>query len=159
MARRARAWQWYAGLAVVLALPTMVQAQANERDRVEAVVRAVFSASERGELSALDSLYTADATIIEGAGLDRSWVNYRDHHLAPELKEFRDFRYRPSDVEVSVHGDVAWVMFRYTLAATLGERRIDNVGRGTMILQRDRGAWRIRHSHTSSRARRASDAP
>ncbi len=145
-----------------LVFPLALEAQAGaarDRAQVEAVVRAAYAHSEAGNLSALDTIYTANATIIEGAGLDRSWVNYRDHHLAPELKEFKDFRYRPSDIEVTVEGDQAWVMFRYALAATMGERTIDNVGRGTMILQRVNGQWRIRHSHTSSRARRASDAP
>lgn len=131
----------------------------NTKEAAEAVVRAAFAHSEAGNLGGLDTLYTSDATIIEGAGLDRSWINYRDHHLAPELKEFQDFRYRPGEIEVTVDGNTAWVMFRYTLSATMGERKIDNVGRGTMILKLEGGRWRIRHSHTSSRARRATDAP
>lgn len=148
--------------AIMIGLPSTLEAQvaaAREQARVEAVVRAAFAHSEAGQLSALDTIYTANATIIEGAGLDRSWVNYRDHHLAPELKEFKNFRYRPSDIEVTVSGNTAWAMFRYTLSATMGERNIDNVGRGTMILERAGDQWRIRHSHTSSRARRANDAP
>lgn len=132
---------------------------AHTAQAAEAVVRAAFAFSEAGNLAGLDTLYTSDATIIEGAGLDRSWTNYRDHHLAPELEQFVGFRYRPSEIEVTVDGNTAWVMFRYTLAARMGERNIDNVGRGTMILKLVDGRWRIRHSHTSSRARRASDAP
>lgn len=131
----------------------------DERARVEAVVRATFSASEAGDLRALDTLYRADATIVEGAGLDRGWANYRDHHLAPELKEFRDFRYRPSEIEVTVDGATAWVTFRYTIGATMATRTIDAVGRGTMILRRVDGRWFVQHSHTSSRARRPTDAP
>jgi ketosteroid isomerase-like protein len=153
---------WVAGLVLGVAFPMGLLAQegaTREQARVEAVVRAAFALSEAGQLSALDTIYTANATIVEGAGLDRSWGNYRDHHLAPELKAFADFRYRPSEIEVMVDGPLAWVMFRYTLSATMGERRIDNVGRGTMILERTGDRWRIRHSHTSSRARRATDAP
>ena len=154
----------FAMLAIVLtsalAAPLAAQLpQAGAAAQVEAVVRASFSASEAGDLRALDTLYTSDATVIEGAGLDRGWVNYRDHHLAPELAAFRDFRYRPSDIEVTVDGNTAWVMFRYTISATMGERNMDNVGRGTMVLTLTAGQWRIRHSHTSGRARRASDAP
>jgi uncharacterized protein (TIGR02246 family) len=148
-----------AALALAVVGRSATAQPADERTRVEAVVRAAFASSEAGNLGALDSLYTTDATIIEGSGLDRGWANYRDHHLAPELKEFTNFRYRPSDIEVTVDGGTAWVMLRYTLTATMGERQIDSVGRGTMILRLVDGKWRIRHSHTSGRARRATDAP
>jgi hypothetical protein len=56
---------------------------------------------------------------------------------------------------------MAWVTFRYALQADLNGRALDQIGRGTMILERrGRGAsarWVVRHSQTASRARRAGD--
>lgn len=109
-------------------------------------------------MAALDTLYAGDSlTVMEGAGINRGWADYRDHHLAPELKELRDFQYRPAQIEAHVSGDLAWAIFRYTLKARTGERAIDNVGRGTAILERRGGRWVVRHTHTASRARRPSD--
>lgn len=131
---------------------------------VAATVRALFAATERNDLAALDTLYDgARLTIIEGAGINRTWAEYRDHHLAPELKEMRNLRYRPADIEAHVAGDVAWAMFRYALRADVNGRTADVVGRGTTILtRRGTGAnarWVVRHMQTSGRARRPGDAP
>lgn len=132
-----------------------------EDARVVATIRALFAAAERNDLAALDTLYAGDSlTVIEGAGMNRGWADYRDHHLAPEMKEMKDFRYRPFEIEARVAGNLAWATFRYGLTANLGERAVDIVGRGTAILERGRaGQWRIRHTQTSGRPRRPADPP
>lgn len=123
-------------------------------------VQALFAAAERADLTAMDSLYAGEElTVIEGAGINRGWKDYRDHHLAPELKEMTDFVYRPFEIEAHVTGGTAWAIFRYALRAKMGEQTIDNVGRGTAILLRKGNKWVVRHTQTTSRARRASDPP
>ncbi len=136
------------------------------RDSADAVatIRSVFAAAERGDFAALDSLYAGESlTVVEGAGINRGWADYRDHHLAPEVKVMKDFFYRPVDIEAHVSGETAWVLFRYNLKAEMNGRMIDNVGRGTAILIRRGTAansrWVVRHIQTSSRARRAGDLP
>jgi ketosteroid isomerase-like protein len=129
-----------------------------------ATLRAVFAAAERGDLLALDSLYAGDSlTVVEGAGINRGWADYRDHHLGPEIKVMKNFVYRPAEIEMHVIGTTAWTTFRYTLKADMNGRSIDNVGRGTAILIRRgtaaNGRWVVRHIQTSSRARRAGDPP
>ncbi len=99
-------------------------------------------------------------TIVEGAGINRGWADYRDHHLAPELRKMKNFRYRPFEIESHVAGDMGWAIFRYALQADAGERKVDVIGRGTAVLERSaRGRWIIRHTQTSSRARRPTDPP
>lgn len=130
---------------------------------VRRVVEATFGAAERRDMAALDTLYAGDSlTVIEGAGINRGWSDYRDRHLGPELGEMQGLRYRPYDFEVHVNGDQAWTIFRYTLTAESQGRHADVVGRGTAILERTaRGSggrrWVVRHIHTSGRARRAGD--
>lgn len=129
-----------------------------ERARVASAVRALFAAAERNDLRALDTLYAGDSlTVVEGAGINRGWADYRDHHLAPEMKEMKNFRYRPFEVEARVSGPLAWSMFRYALQADVDGKPIDVVGRGTAILERRGDRWVVRHTQTSSRARRATD--
>ena len=151
-------------LALATAFATPVTAQTVRRTAAEAqvasAIEAVFAAVERGDLAALDTLYAGDSlTVGEGAGLDRTWKSYRDHHLAPELKEMRHMHYRPTEIEARVSGDLAWAIFRYTLLGEVGERTLDIVGRGTAILERQGSRWVVRHTQTSGRARRPSDPP
>ncbi|MBK6495533.1 MAG: nuclear transport factor 2 family protein [Gemmatimonadetes bacterium] len=91
--------------------------------------------------------------------MNRGWRDYRDNHLGPELKDFKHFRYRPIEIEARVVGELAWVTYRYALAADIGERKIDVIGRGTAILEKRGGKWIVRLTQTGSRARRASDPP
>jgi ketosteroid isomerase-like protein len=125
-----------------------------------AVVAALFTAAERGDIAALDTLYAGDSlTVIEGTGINRTWADYRDHHLGAELIEMKNLRYRPSEIEVTVRGSLAWAIFRYTLRADVEGRAADVVGRGTAILEKRGNRWVARHTHTSGRARRPTDQP
>ncbi|MBI3568871.1 MAG: nuclear transport factor 2 family protein [Gemmatimonadetes bacterium] len=140
------------------AAPAAPAATVAETANVAAVLRAVFRAAERGDLAALDTLYAGDSlTIIEGAGINRGWADYRDHHLGPELKEMKNLRYQPSDLEVHVVQGTAWVLFTYTLKADVNERAADSVGRGTAVLERRGTRWVVRHMQTGGRARRPTD--
>jgi len=125
---------------------------------VTMTIQALFAAAERGDLTALDSLYAGDSLLVlEGAGINRGWTDYRDNHLAPELKEFRNFRYRPFEIEARISGSLAWATYRYALSADLPDRQVDVVGRGTAILERRGDRWVVRLTHTASRPRRPSD--
>lgn len=126
--------------------------------QVQAALQALFRAVEAGDMAALDTLYAGDSlTVVEGAGINRGWADYRDHHLAPELREMSGFQYRPAEIEAHVSGDLAWAIFRYTIRGRAGERDLDLVGRGTAILERRGSRWVARHTQTSSRPRRATD--
>lgn len=117
---------------------------------VTAVLEAAFAATEARDYAALDTLYAEEATIVEGTGIDRGWASYRDHHLKPELERFRDFVYRPRNIEAHVGERWAWAHFEYDLELAIEGRQIDHVGRGTAVLSRRDGGWVIRHMQTTS---------
>lgn len=125
---------------------------------VAEAVRALFAAAERNDLAALDSLYAGDSlTIVEGAGINRGWADYRDLHLAPEMKEMKNFRYRPFEIEARASGNLGWATFRYALQADVNGKPVDVVGRGTAILERRGQRWVVRHTQTAGRPRRPTD--
>ena len=43
--------------------------------------------------------------IYEGGGINNGWVDYRDHHLGPELKAFENPRFGHSNTKVSLLGE------------------------------------------------------
>lgn len=154
-----------AALSLIALVPlSHASAQSANRsvEQATAVIRAVFAAAERADMAALDTLYAGDSlTVFESAGINRGWKDYRDHHLAPELKEMVGFKYRPIEITTRIDGNLAWATVSYALQAKEGTRTIDNFGRGTYILERagtgDAARWVVRHSHTASRARRPND--
>jgi ketosteroid isomerase-like protein len=106
------------------------------------------------DLEKLADHYHSDVTIYEGGGIDSGWAAYRDKHLGPELKAFENLQFAHHDVKVQLldGGNAAYVTARYTLKAKMGERDIDSEGLATHVLVRGTdAAWKIRHSHTSSR--------
>jgi ketosteroid isomerase-like protein/uncharacterized protein YcnI len=112
------------------------------------------------DLDRIAVFYHPDVTIYEGGGINNGWADYRDRHLGPELKEFEGLEFGHSDRKVTVASDgrSAYVTSRYFIKAKMGERALDSVGLETLVLMKQAdGAWKIRHSHTSGRARRPTD--
>ena len=130
----------------------MVSAQTPEQ-QVTRVVEALATLSVAKDLAGLDTLYSPDAgvRVIEGAGVNKGWADYRDHHLGPELKEMKNFRSRYYDVEPQVRGNVAWASFRYELGVDTPRGPAESEGRGTAVLENRNGRWLVVHLHTSGR--------
>lgn len=136
-------------------------AQTNEVKEVAEVMKAEAAAVEKGDINTLDKLWanTADVTVFESGHANYGWDDYRNHHLAPELKEFKNTKYAFTDLKVKVDGKTAWTTFKYTLSADFKERKVESGGLGTAILEKREGKWRIVHWHSSSPRRTPSPTP
>ncbi len=118
---------------------------------LNAYARAVTSKS----IEAMSEWVTEDLLIFEGAGVNRGWADYRDHHLGPELEMFNAIDYEFSDIEAEVSGTLAWANFRYSVHIEMPERVSDSGGVATAVLVKgDDGRWRLRHLHTTPERRR-----
>lgn len=108
------------------------------------------------DVSNLATFYHPDVTIYEGTGINNGWADYRDRHLGPELKAFENLEFGHTDTKVTLMpgGESAFATSRYTIKAKMGERMLDSEGLETLVLVKTPEGWKIRHSHTSSRARR-----
>jgi ketosteroid isomerase-like protein len=121
-----------------------------------AVVRTLAASAdafERGDLAAASKVWSHSEhlTVFEGGHVNYGWADYRDNHLGPEMKELHDVRYRLGDVVPHVIGATAWATFTYAISGTAaGGRTFAGTGIGTAVLQREDGAWRIVHWHTTS---------
>jgi ketosteroid isomerase-like protein len=142
--------------ALALALPSNVVAQDDEVAKIQALMQHVAALKQAGDLEPLTDIYAPGpgVHIIEGAGVNHGWEEYRDHHLKPELEAFENFQYTIKSVEPQVRGDVAYTSFQYELSADTERGHIEIEGRGTAILEKMDGKWRIVHTHTSGRPKR-----
>ncbi|HWP36803.1 MAG TPA: nuclear transport factor 2 family protein [Gemmatimonadales bacterium] len=131
----------------------LVAGQTPDQDAVRQVIEAIAEFSQAKNLAAMDTLYApgGGVHIIEGAGVNHGWVDYRDNHLGRELAEFQNFKYRHYAIEPTVRGTVAWTSFRYELAMDTQNGHVEVEGRGTAVLEKRDGRWVIVHQHTSGR--------
>lgn len=124
--------------------------------KIEAWLKSYDDAFNAKDLDKLGAFYHPEVTIYEGGGIDKGWASYRDGHLGPELKAFENLQFGHGERQIQILGDrSAYVVSSYTLKAKMGDRSIDSGGLETLVLIKDgAGAWKIRHSHMSSRPRR-----
>ncbi len=138
-----------------------VYAQTNEVKAVTDVMMSEAVAVEKGDLAALDKIWanTEDVTVFESGHANYGWNDYRNTHLAPELKEFKNTKYSFSDLKIKVDGKTAWATFKYSLAAEMGTRKVESGGLGTAVLEKRDGKWRIVHWHSSAPRRAPAAQP
>ena len=134
-----------------------VGAQSSDEATVEAWLKGYDAAFNAKDLDKLATFYHPDVTVYEGGGINNGWIDYRDRHLGPELKSFQNLQFGHNNMKVTIlpGGQSAYTTSEYAIKAKTGERDIDSGGLETLVLVKGAdGAWKIRHSHTSSRARR-----
>ena len=141
---------------VMTAFAPAAQAQTSDEDAISAIIAAIAGYSQAKNLGAIDTLFAEGSSvhIIEGAGVNHGWEDYRDNHLGRELDEFENFQYRYYAVEPQVREDVAWASFRYDLAVDTPRGHVEREGRGSAVLEKQDGRWLIVHLHTSGRPKR-----
>lgn len=130
-------------------------AQSDEARKVEEWLKEYDAAFVAKDLDKLATFYHPDVTVYEGAGVNNGWADYRDRHLGPELTSYENLEFGHSNRRVTLLGDrAAYVISEYFIKAKMKERVLDNIGRETLVVEKQAdGAWKIRHSHTSGRAR------
>ena len=126
--------------------------QTNDEAAVRAVLSQYKDAIERLDATGTERLFTTDSAIFETGGVEGNYANYLAHHLGPELKEFKSFRFSNYQVDVRFEGPVALATETYnyrieTNGGEIAERR----GVATSVLRRENGAWKIAMMHNSAR--------
>lgn len=126
--------------AITLAMLVAVPAQATEPVDYQGAAAALAqykSAMEKLDLTGVEALFSPDAQIFESGGVEGNFAHYRDHHLGPELKEFRSFAFRNYKISVRGEGDVAIATETYSFSIVLGSgETIERDGVATSVLKR-----------------------
>jgi ketosteroid isomerase-like protein len=145
-------------LSVVLTIMGVAHSLGQNND--EAAVREVLmrsaSSFEKNDMEAATQVWVNDEslTVFESGHANYGWVDYRDNHLGPEMKEMKDTKYSLSDVKVHLAGKTAWATFKYAIAADVmsngQQRHIDGAGLGTAVLENRDSKWQIVHWHSSA---------
>ncbi len=131
----------------------LTSAHDSDEEAVMKVLMLEAKSIETGDLETLNKIWSHDKSVLifESGGEDKGWKDYRDHHLAPELKAFKNTKFTVSDAKVKVDGKTAWATYKYALSADYKDKKIESNGLGTMIFEKQKDdKWLIVHSHTSA---------
>ena len=144
-----------AALALVVGAGVLYRTTLAAHDPAEHVVEALKQSAagfERGDMALLNKVWANDesVTVFESGHANYGWADYRDNHLAPEMKEMKNTKYTLSDIKVKMAGTTAWTTFKYAISADVGARHVDGGGLGTAVLEKREGRWQIVHWHSSA---------
>jgi ketosteroid isomerase-like protein len=124
-----------------------------DAESVKTVLKQFNSAVERLDVSLTEKLFTPDSKVYESGGSEGTFIHYLEHHLIPELKSFKSFKYDNYKVDVKVDGTYAFATesYNYTIVTLKENTVIKRKGVATSVLKKMNGEWKIIISHNSSR--------
>jgi ketosteroid isomerase-like protein len=133
-----------------LRVPPFAQASIDST-AVAGVGERFHHALAKGDSAAALELLARDAVIIE-SGTVESLKEYRSHHLPADIAFARVVKGRRSPVDVTIRGDVAWIVATSTTRGTFRGEAVNSAGAELMVLTRGMDGWSISAIHWSSRA-------
>lgn len=125
----------------------------NNEAAVKAVLKKYNSAVESLNVEGTDKLFTSDSKVYESGGSEGTYAHYLEHHLTPELKEFKSFTFSDYKADVQVEGAYAFAVetYNYTIVLAKDNSEVKRKGVATSVLRKEKGEWKIMMSHNSSR--------
>jgi ketosteroid isomerase-like protein len=139
------------GLAAAGALESQ-ESHESDSAAVAAVVRGFHDALEQGDSARALSLLGTGVRILE-AGNVETRAQYAAHHLANDMAAARALESDHTIQQLSVSGDAAWAVSKYTSRGHFGGRQVDSEGAELTVLRRTETSWEIQAIHWSSRRR------
>ncbi len=148
-------------IVLLLVVGAVALAASDPKADVANVLRSNARAFEQHDMQTLDRLWSHgdDVTVFENGHANYGWIDYRDHHLKPEVEDMKNVKYELTDIRTRVSSKTAWSTFKYTISAEYHEQKIDGSGLGTAVLEKASGGWKIVHWHTSAPRKKPAEAP
>ncbi len=142
------------GMALMLTAGSSSATGTSDSAAVTAVLAAYNQALTSLDAAKAKDLFTSDSAVFESGGVEGTFAHYLEHHIGPELAEFKEFSYRDYTVEVRLELPLALATESYIYRIVLKEdgKIIEKRAATTSVLNKINGEWKIIQTHTSSRA-------
>ncbi len=110
-----------------------------------------MKAWEQKNLDHLRDLYSGDAIVFNITPPARfSDFKTFENTLQQYFAKMKELSMLTSNIQIEVHGDVAWITSQYLMAYHLNGQLVRQNGRWTEIYYQDRVDWKLTHLHSSS---------
>ncbi len=127
-----------------------------DKETVEDVMASYKAGVESLSTKGLSDLFLKESAVFESGGTEGTFEHYLDHHLGPELKEFKSFKFSNHEISTVVSLPYAFTTETYFFRIELAEdgKVIERKGVATSVLIKSGGQWKILKTHSSSRAKK-----
>ena len=136
-----------------LSISIIVFAQSKNDEAVKAVLKNYKTKIEQLDTTGIANLFVKKSNVYENGSSEGTISHYLEHHLGPELKDFKSFSFNNYKVDVQVDGNYAFTTESYTYVIVLAKdnTEIKRKGIATSVLKKTGGEWKIMVTHGSSR--------
>lgn len=140
-------------MCLLLATVTAAFAQNGDKEAVKTVLNNYKKAIEKLDTTGVVNLFVKDSKVFEQASDEGTIGHYLEHHLGPELKEFKSFTFSEYKVDVTVAGEYAFSTetYIYTIILAKDAKEIKSQGVATSVLRKSKDGWKIVQTHSSFR--------
>ena len=138
---------------IVFASFTTSFAQNKNATDVKQVLKEYQNKIEKLDTTGVSNLFVQNSSIFEGGSSEGTIAHYLEHHLGPELKEFKSFKFSNYKVDVQVDGNYAFAneVYSYVIVTEKNNTEVKRNGVATSVLKKVGGIWKIANTHSSSR--------
>jgi ketosteroid isomerase-like protein len=138
---------------LLLATITAAFAQNGDKEAVKAVLNNYKNAIEKLDTTGVVNLFVKDSKVYEQANDEGTIGHYLEHHLGPELKEFKSFAFSNYKVDITIAGEYAFSTetYIYTIVLVKDSKEIKSQGVATSVLRKSKEGWKIVQTHSSFR--------
>ena len=120
------------------------------RERLLKLHRRHVKAWEQKNLDHLRDLYSKDAIVFNIVPPARfSDFTTFENTLQQYFAQMKDLSVLTSNIQIEVHGDVAWITSQYLMAYRQNGQLVRQNGRWTEIYWQDKVDWKLTHLHSS----------
>ncbi len=140
-------------MCLLLTTVTAAFAQNGDKEAVKTVLNNYKKAIEKLDTTGVVNLFVKDSKVFEQAKDEGTIGHYLQHHLGPELKEFKSFSFSDYKVDVTIAGEYAFSTetYIYTIILAKDGREIKSQGVATSVLRKTKDGWKIVQTHSSFR--------
>ncbi|MBY0479560.1 MAG: nuclear transport factor 2 family protein [Chitinophagaceae bacterium] len=140
-------------MCLLLSTVTAALAQSGDKEAVKAVLNNYKKAIEKLDTTGVVNLFVKDSKVFEQASDEGTIGHYLEHHLGPELKEFKSFTFSNYKVDVTMAGEYAFSTetYIYTIILAKDAKEIKSQGVATSVLRKTKDGWKIVQTHSSFR--------
>ncbi len=119
---------------------------------VAAVLRDYRAAMEARSLERLAAVFDPELFLFEGTHQNVGWIDYRDNHIGPEMKEWSGFKVLETRVvDAVIAAEVAYVATVSTYRIVMKGKPLSLAAAESFVLVRSEGRWKVRHLHYSGK--------
>ena len=130
------------------------EAQQTAESKLLILLSKYRSAMEAKSTDRLAELVAPELSVLEGSHKNTGWLDYRDQHIGPEMKEWKNFRITdPRISEVNVSGDLGFAVQQATYTIVTEKETLVLDGAETLIARMSDGDWKLLHIHFSGKKR------